>query len=90
MPFERELVEQRSLFDLPMSHHGLQSCQIRQTESLIPLRRNSRNGIDQNRTYTACVNRVSISSRSSAKSIGFVSSPVAPLSSALRLVSASP
>jgi hypothetical protein len=23
--FERELIEQRSLFDLPMSHHDLQS-----------------------------------------------------------------
>jgi hypothetical protein len=28
MPFERELIEQRSLFDLPMSHHDLQSCQL--------------------------------------------------------------
>ncbi len=28
MPFERELVEQRSLFDLPMPHHDLQSCQL--------------------------------------------------------------
>jgi very-short-patch-repair endonuclease len=26
MPFERELIEQPSLFDLPMSHHDLQSC----------------------------------------------------------------
>ncbi|KRR08796.1 hypothetical protein CP49_29730 [Bradyrhizobium valentinum] len=26
MSFERELREQRSLFDLPMSHHDLQSC----------------------------------------------------------------
>src|SRR6266513_524951 len=26
VPFERELIEQRSLFDLPMSHHDLQSC----------------------------------------------------------------
>ena len=26
MPFERELIEQRSLFDLPVSHHDLQSC----------------------------------------------------------------
>ena len=25
VPFERELIEQRSLFDLPMSHHDLQS-----------------------------------------------------------------
>src|SRR5262245_9176773 len=24
--FERELIEQRSLFDLPMSHHDSQSC----------------------------------------------------------------
>jgi hypothetical protein len=28
MLFERELIEQRSLFDLPMSHHDLQSCQL--------------------------------------------------------------
>src|SRR5215471_4484596 len=28
MPFERELIEQRSLFDLPMPHHDLQSCQL--------------------------------------------------------------
>jgi hypothetical protein len=28
MPFGRELIEQRSLFDLPMSHHDLQSCQL--------------------------------------------------------------
>ena len=28
VPLERELVEQRSLFDLPMSHHDLQSCQL--------------------------------------------------------------
>jgi hypothetical protein len=26
VPFERELIEQRSLLDLPMSHHDLQSC----------------------------------------------------------------
>jgi hypothetical protein len=26
VPFERELIEQRSLFDLPVSHHDLQSC----------------------------------------------------------------
>jgi hypothetical protein len=26
VPFERELIEQGSLFDLPMSHHDLQSC----------------------------------------------------------------
>jgi hypothetical protein len=26
VPFERKLIEQRSLFDLPMSHHDLQSC----------------------------------------------------------------
>ena len=26
VPFKRELIEQRSLFDLPMSHQGLQSC----------------------------------------------------------------
>src|SRR5262249_16322746 len=26
VPFERERIEQRSLFDLPMSHHDLQSC----------------------------------------------------------------
>jgi hypothetical protein len=26
VPFERELTEQRSLFDLPMSHHDLKSC----------------------------------------------------------------
>ncbi len=25
MPFERELIEQRSLFDLPVPHHDLQS-----------------------------------------------------------------
>src|SRR4029077_145396 len=28
MPLERELIEQRSLFDLPMPHHDLQSCQL--------------------------------------------------------------
>ena len=28
MPFERELIEKRSLFDLPMPHHDLQSCQL--------------------------------------------------------------
>src|SRR5689334_5711463 len=28
MLLEREFVEQRSLFDLPMSHHDLQSCQL--------------------------------------------------------------
>jgi hypothetical protein len=28
MLFERELIEQRSLFDLPMPHHDLQSCQL--------------------------------------------------------------
>ena len=28
MPFKRELIEQRSLFDLPMSHHDLQPCQL--------------------------------------------------------------
>src|SRR3974390_2442796 len=26
VPFERELIEQRSLFDLPKSHHERQSC----------------------------------------------------------------
>src|SRR5437762_13312105 len=26
MPIERELIEQRSLFNLPVSHHDLQSC----------------------------------------------------------------
>src|SRR5512145_3215703 len=26
VPFERELIEQSSLFDLPMSHHDAQSC----------------------------------------------------------------
>src|SRR2546428_5638187 len=26
VPFERELIEQSSLFDLPMSHHDFQSC----------------------------------------------------------------
>jgi hypothetical protein len=40
MSFQRKLIEQRSLFDLPVSHHDLQSCPIRQTESLISLRRN--------------------------------------------------
>ena len=38
----------------------------------------------------AAASRVSISSRNAEKSIGFVSSPLAPFSSALRLVSASP
>ncbi|RXH39751.1 hypothetical protein XH94_17975 [Bradyrhizobium zhanjiangense] len=28
MSFERELIEQRGLFDLPMPHHDLQSCQL--------------------------------------------------------------
>src|SRR6185312_5804583 len=41
VPFQRELIEQRSLFDLPMSHHERQSC-INRTESLIFLRRNCR------------------------------------------------
>src|SRR5262245_40237709 len=26
VPFERELIKQRSLFDLPMPHHDSQSC----------------------------------------------------------------
>jgi hypothetical protein len=26
VPLKRELIEQSSLFDLPMSHHDLQSC----------------------------------------------------------------
>jgi hypothetical protein len=38
----------------------------------------------------AAATRVSISSRNSEKSIGLVKSPLAPFSSALRLVSASP
>src|SRR5581483_5302808 len=38
----------------------------------------------------ACASLVSISSRSSVKSIGLVSSPEAPFSNALRLVSGSP
>jgi hypothetical protein len=41
MSFQRELVEQRSLFDLPMSHHQRQSC-INRTESPIELRRKRR------------------------------------------------
>jgi len=28
MSFERELIEQRGLFDLPMPHHDLQFCQL--------------------------------------------------------------
>ena len=28
MLFKQELIEQRSLFDLPMSHHDLQPCQL--------------------------------------------------------------
>ncbi|MGJ5132962.1 hypothetical protein, partial [Bradyrhizobium oligotrophicum] len=28
VPFQRELIEQRSLFDLPMPHHDLQSCPL--------------------------------------------------------------
>ena len=40
--------------------------------------------------YAASATRVSISLRSSPKSIGFVKSPSAPLSNALRFVSASP
>jgi hypothetical protein len=28
VPFKRELIEQRSLLDLPMPHHDLQSCQL--------------------------------------------------------------
>jgi hypothetical protein len=28
VPFKRELIEQRSLIDLPMSHHDLQSCRL--------------------------------------------------------------
>ena len=42
------------------------------------------------RRHAASPSRVSISPRSAAKSIGLVSSASAPLSSALRLVSASP
>ena len=41
-------------------------------------------------SHAARPSRLSISWRSSAKSIGFVSSPSAPRSSTLRLVSASP
>ena len=43
----------------------------------------------QSRQFAAA-SRVSISSRNAKKSIGFVRSPLAPFSSALRLVSASP
>jgi hypothetical protein len=32
MLLERELIEQRSLFGLPVPHHDLQSCQLEQTE----------------------------------------------------------
>src|SRR3974377_263772 len=28
VPLERELIEQRSLIDLPISHHDLQSCRL--------------------------------------------------------------
>jgi hypothetical protein len=28
VPLKRKLIEQSSLFDLPMSHHDLQSCQL--------------------------------------------------------------
>ena len=42
------------------------------------------------RGHAACPNLVSISWRSSAKSIGLVKSPTAPRSIALRRVSASP
>jgi hypothetical protein len=31
--FQRELIEQSSLIDLPMSHHDLQSCFVAATES---------------------------------------------------------
>ena len=37
---QRELIEQRSLLGLPMSHHERQSCKINTTESLISPRRN--------------------------------------------------
>jgi hypothetical protein len=42
VPFERELVEQNSLVDLPMSHHDLQSCISAATESVNVMRRNNR------------------------------------------------
>ncbi|MBP2433857.1 hypothetical protein JOH48_007809 [Bradyrhizobium elkanii] len=29
MSFERELIEQRGLFDFPMLYHDLQSCQLK-------------------------------------------------------------
>ena len=45
---------------------------------------------EDTRGHAAIPSRVSISPRSAAKSIGLVSSASAPLSSALRLVSASP
>jgi hypothetical protein len=40
VPLKRKLIEQRSLFDLPMSHHDLQSCSPAVTESANNLRRN--------------------------------------------------
>ena len=40
--FQRELIEQRSLLDLPMSDHELQSCRSIRLVSLILLRRNCR------------------------------------------------
>jgi hypothetical protein len=49
MSFERKLIEQRSLFDLPMSHHDLQSCQLDRLNSLISLRRNRSRLFQQNR-----------------------------------------
>jgi hypothetical protein len=54
--FERELIEQRSLVELSMSHHDLQSCIPAATESANVMRRN--NGLFQHNRPKADMPRV--------------------------------
>ena len=51
-PFKRELIEQSSLFDLPMSHHDLQSCLSQRLNQRISFRATADffNRIGQKRT----------------------------------------
>lgn len=42
MSFERELIEQRGLFDFPMLYHDLQSCQLDRLNHRYLCSRNSR------------------------------------------------
>ena len=53
VPFERELIEQSSLFDLPMSHHDLQSCLSQRLNQRISSRATADffNRIGQKRTH---------------------------------------